>query len=235
MASLKERLINRSNSYQNTETQKETERQLVVLEVSTQVWNELLGVFENLTDQELCGMVIISLRIDSVTELSYTVTSEQSGMVHKIAIPHTCTVDDLKDALSEAFNLAKSDNIDTRLCGYTWQFIYAPPSVEEESTAMEMSPHFPVADNDFLQKLNELKERYEGVDKIAIGIVNAVGYDDLEELKKQLKKVNADTKREEKSEREKLSNAIGAYNAKRSGDLEVLLQEVIALAESVAK
>jgi len=235
MASLKERLINRTNSYLNTETQKETERQLVVLEVSTQVWNELLGVFENLTDQELCGTVIISLRIESAAELSYTVTTEQSGMVHKIAIPHTCTVDDLKDALNEAFNLAKADNIDTRLVGYSWQFIYAPPTEEEEVTTMETSPNFSVTDGDFLQKLNDLKERYQGIDKIAMGIVNAVGYDDLEELKKQLKKVNADTKRDEKSEREKLSNAIGAYNAKRSGDLEAILQEVFALAESVAK
>jgi len=236
MASLKERLVNRSATYQSNETQKETERQLVVLEISGQVWNELVGVFENLTEQELCGMVVISLRIDSANELSYTVTTEESGTVHKITIPHACTVDDVKEALGQVFDSAKAESIETRRCGYVWQFIYAPPADEDEMMVMETSPSFPVvADDNFIQKLQELKLRYEEVDKSAIGIVNAVGYDDLEELKKKLKKVNTDTKMEEKSERERLSNTIGAYNAKRSGDLDSILQEFFALAESIIK
>jgi len=236
MASLKERLVNRTASYQSTETQKETERQLAVLEISTQVWNELVGVFENLTEQQLLETVVISLRIDSVNELSYSVTTEQAGAVHKIAIHHTCTEDDLKEALGQVFDSAKAESIDTRRCGYVWQFIYAPPSEEEELSVMETSPAFPVtADDDFIRKLQDLKLRYEEVDKSAFGVVKAAGFDDVEELKKKLKKVNAETRSEERPEREKLSTIIGAYNAKRSGDFESILQEFFALAESIVK
>ncbi|MCL2634310.1 MAG: hypothetical protein FWD34_07350 [Oscillospiraceae bacterium] len=233
MASLKERLDSRSNTFQSSESQKETERLQKVSEISNQVWNELRGVFENLSDEDLCNTVTISVRIESLTDYTYTVSSDNSGKVKNITVTYKCTIEDLQESLSEAFALAETDSIATFRCGYVWQFIYSPPfSDDEHGNEMELAPAA-VFDDNFMLKLLELKDRYAGIDAIAVTTINTVGYDNIEELKKQLKKVNGDTKSDEKSERERLSGAVGAYSAKRAGELEAILKETFEMLEKI--
>ncbi|MDR0197629.1 MAG: hypothetical protein LBI36_05350 [Oscillospiraceae bacterium] len=237
MAKLKELLDSRSNTFLMTEAEKEAERQRKISEIAEQVWKELYGVFANLTDEELAGTVIVSIRLDNSGNFIYTVSCDPECTPHAVISAHKCPAEDLRDALDHAFVLAQIDSIPTKRCGYIWQFIYSPDDDEDASSGemtTDLSQGF-YPDDAFVQKVAKLKERYAEADGVAINAIVSVGYDSLEELKKQLKKVNSETKNEEKPERERLSNAMGAFNAKRANELESVLKEAFDLMDELTK
>ncbi|MDR0222092.1 MAG: hypothetical protein LBI38_00945 [Oscillospiraceae bacterium] len=232
MAKLKELLDSRSNTFLMTEAEKEAERQRKVSEIAEQVWKELYGVFANLTDEDLASTVIVSIRLDNSGNFIYTVSCDPESSPRAIISAHKCPPEDLREALDQAFVLAQSDSIPTKRCGYIWQFVYSPD--DEEASSDDMTTDLSLfSDDEFVQKVTKLKERYADVESIATNTINAVGYDSLEELKKQLKKVNSETKNEEKPERERLSNAMGAFNAKRANELEAVLKDTFDLLDKI--